>query len=99
MSEEVVGRCWHCGRGLGRTDYGRETACLGCGKSTHVCRNCRFYAPARPNECQEPLVERVMDKTRANFCDFFMPAREPLQGPRPGPSDELRKAAEALFRK
>lgn len=99
MGEEVVGRCWHCQRDLFRADFGREALCLGCGKNTHVCRNCRFYAPNRPNQCQEPLVERVLDKQRGNFCDYFMPTQAAATGAGGPASADLLAAAEALFHK
>lgn len=73
MIQDAIGRCWHCGRDLFKVDYGRETLCLGCGKATRVCRNCRHYAPGNPNACREPMAEEVLDKERANFCELFDP--------------------------
>ncbi|OGT91801.1 MAG: hypothetical protein A2286_14465 [Gammaproteobacteria bacterium RIFOXYA12_FULL_61_12] len=93
---EVVGNCWSCGHKLVRSDYGRESLCLACGKPAHVCRNCRWFAPGRPNDCFEPMVERILDKTRANFCGYFEPVTREAQG---GPaSDDLRRLAESLFK-
>lgn len=100
MSEPtIVGICWSCRRGLTLADYGRETSCVGCGKDTRACRNCRFFAPGRPNDCIEPMAEPVKDKQRANFCEYFEPAAEPLAGPDRQADASLREAAEALFRK
>jgi hypothetical protein len=96
--ETIVGRCWHCSADLQSADYGRETNCLGCGKPTRVCRNCRWYAPERSNQCQEPMAERVMEKTKANFCDYFEPTGEPASDDAPSPEEALRKAAEDLFK-
>ena len=98
MSEEIRGICWNCGRGLTAADYGRETSCLGCGKPTRVCRNCRHYAPGRPNECLEPMVERVLDKERANFCELFDPSDRPSAGDAGTGEHALRRAAEDLFK-
>ena len=95
---EIRGRCWHCGAGLTALDYGRESEGPGCHKPTHCCRNCRHYAPGRANECVEPQVERVLDKARANFCEWFEPTENPLAGDSTPDVDALRKAAEALFR-
>jgi hypothetical protein len=98
MHTEIVGKCWHCGADLTQSDYGREAGCMACGKPTHVCRNCRHYAPGRPNDCLEPLAERVLDKTRANFCDHFESSLTPAAaGTSPLP-DNLLKAAQDLFR-
>lgn len=91
------GTCWHCGQSLTGTDYQRENRCPACGRATHACRNCRFFAPGRPNECQEPLVERVIDKERPNFCDYFEPAAQRDTGSRAS-ADDLLKAAEDLFK-
>ena len=65
MATDIIGHCWHCGRDLAPSDYGREALCLGCGKPTRVCRNCRQFAPGRPNACLEPMTELVADKEKA----------------------------------
>jgi hypothetical protein len=63
-----------------------------------VCRNCRFYAPGRPNDCLEPVADPVADKQRANFCGYFEPATpKSTAGTQPSPED-LVKAAEDLFK-
>ncbi|MBU0498839.1 MAG: hypothetical protein KJ558_02695 [Gammaproteobacteria bacterium] len=93
---EVVGNCWNCGHGLNRPDYGREALCPGCSKPTPVCRNCRWYAPGRANDCAEPMVERITDKTRANFCGYFEAAFHDAEAA--PAADDLRKLAESLFK-
>jgi len=98
MSDEIRGLCWHCGCGLRAADYGRETSCPGCGRPTRACRNCRHYAPGRPNECLEPMVERVLEKERANFCELFEPGRPAATAGLAPSDDALRKAAEELFK-
>jgi len=99
MSEPTaIGRCWICARDLTAADYGREQTCPGCGKPTRVCRNCRHYAPGRPNDCVEPIAERVLDKTRANFCELFEPELTPRRDPARPEDDSLLKAAESLFK-
>jgi hypothetical protein len=93
----IVGNCWHCGQGLTEVDLGREAACSNCGKQVHVCRNCRFYRPGRPNDCMEPIAEAVANKERANFCDYFEPHAGAYRGP--GAAQQaLRQAAENLFK-
>jgi hypothetical protein len=91
--------CHKCGRTLNAdTEYGRQDTCDGCGAATHSCLNCLHYDPARYNECSEPVAERVVDKDKSNFCDYFKP------GDRKGSGAEdakvkARAAAEALFKK
>ena len=95
MSPNAEGVCWSCGAKLRGGDYQREGECPRCRKQTHVCRNCRFYEPGRPNDCQEPVAELVTDKQRANFCDYFEPSSESY---RPGADPEaFRAAADKLF--
>lgn len=94
MSYNMQGNCWHCGQALQERDYAREGACPGCGRPTHVCYNCRFHDPARPNACAEPVADPVSDKARANFCGYFE-AR--AQSGRGGDDQTLRQAAEDLF--
>jgi hypothetical protein len=92
---ESLGNCWHCGQELGKHDLGRESLCLGCHKPTRVCRNCRWYAPGATNDCNEPMAERVMEKTQANFCELFEAKHQQASG---NASDKLKNAADALFK-
>jgi hypothetical protein len=44
------------------------------------------------------MAERVLDKTHANFCDFFEPTTSPRGDGDKGSEDALRQAAEDLFK-
>jgi hypothetical protein len=89
--------CAACGTELGRPErIGRRDTCPSCGNDLRTCRQCRFFDPHVANECREPQAERVLDKTRGNFCDFFSPA----DAPRPvGTSASPRDALERLFKR
>jgi len=92
--------CWHCGREIDtRERVGFRDTCSGCDRPVHVCRNCDFYDPAYHNQCREPSAESVVDKDRANFCEYFAPAR----ASRPVGSGAARAAVQnkldSLFRK
>jgi len=50
---------------------GRREECSSCGADLHACKNCRFYDATAYNECREPSAERVKEKERSNFCDYF----------------------------
>lgn len=95
MSPNAEGVCWSCGAHLTAANYAREETCPKCRKQTHVCRNCRFYEPGRPNDCQEPIAEPVQDKQRANFCDYFEPDSDTFEAA--ADADALRAAADDLF--
>lgn len=98
MSPDAHGNCWHCGHALDRNLYHRESECPGCHKPTHVCLNCRFHDPTRPNACAEPVADAVNDKRRANFCGYFEPHAGAFAGAGAGSdADALRAAAERLF--
>ena len=96
MPSNEGGTCWACGQTLEPSAYTREGECPKCRKQTHVCRNCRFFAPGLANSCREPVAEHVTDKERANFCDYFQPAGDTYQ--ESADADALRSAAEDLFK-
>ncbi len=98
MNLEIIGKCWSCGRDLKSSDYGRETNCLGCGRPTRVCLNCKWYNPSKPNACEEPVADEVMEKDRPNFCNFFQPSMD-AHGESKASSDiDHLTAAEELFK-
>lgn len=69
--------CQICGQRITLGDrVGRGEACPKCGADLKACRQCRFYAPNLSNSCREPKAERVVDKEKANFCDFYEPNRD-----------------------
>jgi hypothetical protein len=50
---------------------GRSETCSQCGADLRCCFNCRFYDQKAYNQCRENQAERVLDKDRGNFCDYF----------------------------
>jgi hypothetical protein len=42
-----------------------------CGSNLHCRLNCVHYNIGSYNDCREPQAERVIEKGRSNFCDFF----------------------------
>ncbi len=91
--------CHRCGRRIeagGRV--GRSDECPGCGADLHVCRNCAFFDGAACNECRETRAERVVEKDRRNFCDWFR-LREGSGPARAEGADLARKKLDDLFRK
>ena len=91
--------CHGCGEELESSDWvGRGEHCPKCGSDLHCCRNCQFYDPSAYNECHEPQAERVLEKERSNFCDYFELAEKPFRGESPQLL-EAKKKLEALFKK
>ncbi len=100
---EIVGWCWRCQRQLESLDYGRRDTCPQCQTDTRVCRNCSFFDASHYNACREPQADRVVEKDRANTCDYFKPG-DPRQITMAKHSashlaQKARDAAEALFKK
>jgi hypothetical protein len=75
----------------------RSDTCPHCARDLRCCVQCKFYDPHAYNECREVSAQRIVDKQRANFCDYFV-----LKGSSSGNvnrAKEARKALEALFKK
>ena len=49
----------------------RGDECGTCRADLHCCMNCTHYDRSAYNDCREPQAERVVNKDRSNFCDFF----------------------------
>ena len=96
-------RCGHCGQELkAEGQIRREEVCSSCGGYLHCCLNCRFFTGGASRRCTESQAEEVRDRSRANFCAFF------VLGGGGGPfaslcpdakAQEARGRFEALFRK
>ena len=71
---------------------GRAEKCAACGADLHVCLNCRHYDQSAYNQCREPQAERVLDKDRGNFCDYF----DFAQGKRAGSGGSTNTKQDAL---
>lgn len=66
--------CFQCNSSLAEyvgTTVGRNSECSHCSADVRVCHNCRHYDPSAYNECNESQAERIVEKGRANFCDYF----------------------------
>ena len=75
----------------------REETCPFCGRDIKCCKQCNFFDTHAYNGCREVLAERVMDKERSNFCDYFV-----IRGSKKkslNRSQDAKKALEDLFKK
>lgn len=64
--------CWFCGDNpAGFSKVSRYDVCQNCGRDLKVCKNCVFFSPGAYNDCSEPQAERITDKERSNFCEYF----------------------------
>ena len=92
---EVV--CHACGQKVSlAAQPGRRDECGKCRADLHCCKNCRHYDPKVYNECRETQADRVQERDRSNFCDYF----EAGSGLKADDAREkARLAAEKLFKK
>jgi hypothetical protein len=91
-------QCFKCGGGLSPEYTGRRDSCPKCNSDVHVCKNCTFYDPKAYNECHEIQAERVVDKERSNYCDYFKPRSGGIGASGPSADDVLKKLDD-LFKK
>ena len=92
--------CYKCGHGLSETFkimVGRRDTCPNCMADIRCCKMCQFYDPKAYNECRESSADRIQDKEKANFCDYFK-IGTPGTNPDQERKDALARAA-ALFKK
>ena len=66
--------CFKCNSAVSVTtnqQVGFKESCQSCMSDLHACRNCIFYDISSYNGCRETSAERVVDKEKANYCDYF----------------------------
>ncbi|MDH4128039.1 MAG: hypothetical protein OEV44_04760 [Spirochaetota bacterium] len=73
---------------------GRQETCVNCDFYLHCCLNCLFYNESSYNECRESRAERVIDKEKSNFCDYFTFKTNAYQDK---PKLDTKKAFDDLF--
>jgi hypothetical protein len=95
--------CSRCGETIqvmaAASRVGTRDTCRRCDYDLHSCRNCRFYDPAKHNQCAETQAEWVPDKEAANYCDYFSPNPILSVGKRsPSPTENAKKKFDSLFK-
>lgn len=91
--------CYHCNKSipiLGAFKIHRTEECPYCMTSLHCCRMCEFFDPKVYNECKETNADRIVDKEKANFCDYFTLSDRLNQA---SSKEELLDLASSLFKK
>lgn len=87
-----MANCFHCKKELDANNRpSRGESCPKCGSDVKVCLNCRFYDTGAYNQCREPSAERVVEKDRSNFCEFFELSGAPAKTPGEDPLAKLKE--------
>jgi hypothetical protein len=93
-------KCYKCSSELdfkiGET-VGRSAECAVCRSDVRCCCNCEFYDAKSYNECSEPQAERVVEKERANFCDYFRLGQKTGENSAEQAKEEALKKLNDLF--
>lgn len=76
-----------------------RASCPHCGADWHTCIHCDFFDSSVYNECRETSAERVVDKEKANYCDYFVIRKSGSSLSQSNPSQEAKKKLDELFRK
>ncbi|HVO67924.1 MAG TPA: hypothetical protein VMT12_15715 [Syntrophales bacterium] len=77
---------------------GRKDTCPSCQTDLRCCLNCRFYDLNAYNNCREPQADRVLDKDRSNFCDYFNFKDSASEEKSKQSNDPIRKKLDDLFK-
>ena len=92
--------CYACKAALSLSSgkVSRSECCPKCNCDLHCCLACKFYDEKAYNQCSEPQAERVLDKDRANFCDYFEMNRQVKGGTGKDSLKNERKKLDDLFK-
>jgi len=75
---------------------GFRESCDKCLSDLHACLNCTLYDTTAYNSCREPNADRVVDKEKANYCDYFQ--FRDGEGAKNGGKDAALKKLDDLFK-
>ena len=92
-------KCYKCGTDLSLTpnqNIARSEDCDKCGCDLRCCKMCQFYDSNSYNECKEPVADRIVEKEKANYCDYFKLGTSSTAGDN---QKSALDAANALFKK
>jgi len=91
-------QCYKCQKEISvepNQHIGRREECSKCLADLRCCRMCGFYDVKAYNECAEPMAPRILEKEKANFCDYYKLTNTANNKDN---KDGLISAANALFK-
>jgi hypothetical protein len=92
-------KCHACTKALEiRIPVGRREICSFCGSDLHCCLNCAFHVTDAYNDCREPQAERVIEKSKSNFCGFFFFRDAEIIGQGKDSGESAKIMIESLFK-
>jgi hypothetical protein len=96
----VSGKCHKCGEVVQyeSANIGRRETCPKCHSDLRVCKNCFHYDSKSYNECKEPQADRVVDKEKSNFCDYFQLTENTASNKESNLREDTLKKLDDLFK-
>ncbi len=94
-------KCFKCGNIEEVSEsVSMRAECEKCSSDLHCCRNCSFYSESSYNECKESQADRVLEKEKANYCDYFRANDETSSSsPLTSSKEDVYKKLDSLFSK
>ena len=92
-------QCWKCGTELKNLllPFSRYEECSSCKADLHACLACKHYDPNISDACREDRADFVLDKDKANFCDYFRANPRPYKSSDNSEEREAKAKLAALF--
>lgn len=90
--------CYKCNTKLNLADtetIPRSESCPTCLTDIRCCKMCLFYDTKSYNDCRESSAMRIVEKEKANFCDYY---RISNQENKQESTQSLLDKANALFK-
>ena len=75
MSSSIDMQCWKCGMELKNLllPFSRYEECINCNADLHACITCKNFNLSVSNGCNEERADLIVEKEKANFCEYFYP--------------------------
>ncbi|MDG2251508.1 MAG: hypothetical protein P8N11_11755 [Gammaproteobacteria bacterium] len=73
MSSSIDMQCWKCGMALKNLliPFSRYEECINCNADLHACIACKNFNLSVSNGCNEDRADLIVEKEKANFCEYF----------------------------
>jgi hypothetical protein len=91
--------CYRCGTSLADLSLplSRQDECPECRNYLHVCKMCVNFDTSVPKQCREDDADAVVEKSRLNFCDWFVASDSAFDLAGKAQEDQARADLDELF--
>jgi hypothetical protein len=97
MPTRQVVRCAKCGGEI-TSPFGPESRCSKCGADVHTCAQCTYFDPGAPNQCMQPVPQRIAPKDSKNACQLWEPRKTVERETHSVSVSSARRAFDDLFK-